>query len=148
MWTAPVTILDGEDENALIARYVELSARYRDYSIFHIMQEVFRGLPDAELRAGQAAIAWGNSLEIKERIRKAIANGGSEPDAVEEISEEEANYRAAMAIFNDETAPWTVRHKFFNTAQQIKGYLKDTVDAKGGGEKRRVPNITFVEIQQ
>jgi len=145
MWTAPVTILDDEDEGELLSRFVELSAAYPAYTPFDIAQEVFRGKENAELRANQAGLIWGNKLEIKERIRKARLNGGTEP---EEISEEEASYRKAMAMFNDENVPWTVRYKFFELAQKIKGFIKDTAEpGKDSSNRRNFPVIAFKEYQ-
>lgn len=72
---SPVTLFDGEDEEELIERFVQLSVSYPEYTCLDIAAEVFRLLPDSSLRAGQAGLVWGNRLDIKERIRKAKLGG-------------------------------------------------------------------------
>jgi hypothetical protein len=147
MWTDPVTILDGEDEETLIKRFVELSAAYPTYSIFEIAQETFRGLPDAELRSGQAAIAWGNSLAIKERIRK---RKRGEVEEVEEYTKEDW-LAEILAVTRDTLLTANAKKVMLdglNSYGDGKGWRHKPADAGRDDSKRRLPNITFIEIQE
>lgn len=59
----------GEDEAALITRFVELRAKYKNnYTPTEVAQYVFSGLKEPS-RAIQAAAKWDVLLEVKERIR-------------------------------------------------------------------------------
>lgn len=77
MWNAAVTIFDDEDEEALISRFVELSAIWTNEDAISICRYLFKDMRDPELRAGQAAITWSNDLAVKERIRQHRLTGGN-----------------------------------------------------------------------
>jgi hypothetical protein len=78
MWDTPVPIFEDEDEDELIARFVELSARYPNREPFEICGVIFKNLRDPGMRANQAAMVWSKDLDILERIRQARLNGFDE----------------------------------------------------------------------
>lgn len=145
MWTTPVPILDDEDEAELIARFVEYSARYPTYPVFEIAQHVFRGLRDPEARANQAALVWGNSLEVKERIRKAKLNGGSEPEAYTK----EKWQNEVLAVARDDELTATQRKSKIdglNLYAQGMGWLARPAEANKAEEKpRSFPTFVFAQ---
>ncbi len=140
MWNTPVIIFDDEDESKLQQQFVELSARWPEYPNFDIAQEVFKGLRDPEARANQAALVWGNSLAIKERIRKARDNGGSEPA---EMTEEEKYIRKCEAEANNPDNTGPVRFKWFELAAKMRGLIKENSEAGKEDTTTALPIIRY-----
>jgi hypothetical protein len=71
VWYDQVVIYEGEDREALVSDFVRLSSIYHDRPAHEIAQQVFRGLYEGHARASQAALSWGNDLDIRDRIRNA-----------------------------------------------------------------------------
>ncbi|CAB4131761.1 hypothetical protein UFOVP131_32 [uncultured Caudovirales phage] len=145
MWNAPVPIFDDEDEAELINSFVEYSARYPTYPTFEIAQYVFRNQRDPEMRANQAALVWGNSLDIKERIRRAKQNGGVEP---EEYTKEKWQAEVLAIARDDELSAVQRKSKIdgLNLYAQGMGWLAKPADA--GKDDNRAPQMpTFVFAQ-
>ena len=141
MWSVEVPIFDNEDEAKLKASFVELSARYKDYPAADIAREVFKGLVDCDSRASQASILWGNSLEIKERIRRCRENNGKEPTPMTEEEEHLAWVKSQSR--NDELTP-SAQFKYAELYARMKGYIKDTVDPKADSNtKRQLPQMVI-----
>ena len=138
MWDTPVPIFEDENEDELITRFVELSARYNDYSAFEICGVVFKGLKEPDLRANQAAMVWSKSLEIKERIRQARLNGGEEPNP---LDSKEAKLRKLEAIYNNEENSLRERIKAIELHAEIQGEIKKPSDSGDDKEKARVPIV-------
>jgi hypothetical protein len=78
MFANPVLIFEDEDEAALKSRFVEVAAKFPEHTMVDVAVHVFRNLRDPLLRAQDAAVKWGNDLEIKERIRQARILGAEE----------------------------------------------------------------------
>ena len=143
MWTAPVPILDDEDEAELIARFVEYSARYPNETPFAITEYVFRYLRDPAARANQAAMVWSNDLEIRERIRIARDNGGTEPKV---LTEEQKMLAKCDAEANNQDNSATVRYKYFELACKMRGLIKENAEAgKGDDKARSFPTFVFAQ---
>jgi len=141
MWTQAVVFFDDENEAELIARFVELSARYPQETAFTIASYVFRNLRDPEARANQAAMLWSNDLDIRERIRVAERNGGTEPEV---IDEDEAYYREVLAEARDPANSAAVRYKYHELAAKLKGRIKEPADAGNGqAVTRQLPTFVF-----
>lgn len=141
MWNMPVLLFDDEDEEALKAEFIRLSALYPLYQPGEIAQAVFRGLRDPILRSQQAADAWAADLEVKERIRLARLNGGVEPKPV--ASKEEQLVKL-QALADDESKPLKERLTAHRLIAEMQGYVVKAVEQRDKTAKR-LPTIVYAQ---
>lgn len=125
MWNSAVTIFDGEDEGALLSRFVELSACHTKENPIEICRYIFKDLVDPELRAGQAAIIWSNDLEVKERIRLYKLNAG---DRDKEIATKQQKLKVLESIFNDDSCAAKDRISAIQLHASIQGEIKKAIE--------------------
>jgi len=140
MWESPVPIFDDEDEAELIARFVELSARYPDHSPFEVTGVVFKHLRDPIMRSNQAAQIWSHDLDIIERIRQARLNGGEEVKPPETKLQKLAKLEA---MYNDEKTPVRERLKAIELHARMQNEIDDDTGSDDGSGKRRLPVFNF-----
>lgn len=119
-----VCFFPGEDQEALKSRFVDLWARYPHISVFEIARLTFQALPDAELRAGQAATAWRNDIDVLERVRIRQITG----DAVDD-SEIQLRKRA-LAIADDQNQRASDRIAALRLCGELQGIVKKSVETK------------------
>lgn len=112
-WNQPATFFEDEDEEALKAEYIRLSALYPTEDMFAIASYVFRNQVDPDLRCQQAAMIWNKDLSVKERIRQARLNGGKEP----ELLTKESLQAKILAVTEDEMIDYRQKKAM------IDGYL-------------------------
>lgn len=139
MWETPVPIFEDEDEDELIARFVELSALYPKYSPFEVAGVVFKKLRDPQ-RAAQAAMIWSQDLDIKVRIDQAKLNG---PANGELIASKEQWERKMLALLEDTTIgaqEKKVRLEVYNSIAKAKGWLDNPDDETGLGRRPIIVN--------
>lgn len=138
MWETPVPIFDDEDEAELIARFVQMSARYADREPMEICGVIFKNLRDPIMRANQAAMNWSKDLDIIERIHLARLNGGEEEKPVETKA---MKLRKLEAMYNDEKMNPRERLKAIELHARITG----EIDGEGGDDNksRRTPVFNF-----
>lgn len=139
-WLDPsFVIFEGEDEAALKAQFIELSARYPDRTCFEIGQYVFRGLPDPASRGSQAGLIWSQDLAVQEQIRLWRQTGGqpatlpTKADLVNEL----------LAIARDPAKDTRDRNKAYEQAAQMMGYIEKQIGIKDNTPKRALPAIVF-----
>jgi hypothetical protein len=142
MWTAPVLLFDDEDEEALKAEFVRLSALYPNYPAGDIAKVVFKDLRDPILRSQQAAEAWSSDLDVKERIRAARLNGGTEPKA---ILTKEDHIRKLQVIADDETQPLKERLAAHRLIAEMQGHVVKAVEKKTEDLTKRLPTIVYAQ---
>lgn len=144
MWADKPLILEDEDEAALIASFVELSARYPDRDSFEIAAHVFRNLFDPLLRSQQAALCWSRDLDIQERIRKAKSNGN-----VEEEYTKEKWHAETLAIVRDERLGPQAKKATLDGLRLIgeaNGWIIKAIDKKiTDGTKRELPRFVIAQ---
>jgi hypothetical protein len=140
MWSEPVPFFEDEDEEAIISNFVEMVARYPNYSVLDITRHIFKDLREPELRAGQAALAWSKDLGIKERIRLAKLNGGKE---AEQLTKEALQQRIISTI-EDETISYQekkARIEGYMAIAEINGWKIKAIEKKTEDKTRRFPQI-------
>jgi ATP-dependent DNA ligase len=147
MWQdmqTPLPIFEGEDEVELVRRFVELRAAYPEstYNNFELCQYIFRDLRDPSMRANQAALCWGNDLEIKERIRKAKLNGNKEP---EELTKENWQARVLAVIEDTALTPQEKKAKLdgYRLYAEANNWIVKTVDKSTKDTTVRFPQVIY-----
>ena len=88
MWADDLVLLDGENEDELLDRFIELCAAFPDYPYTDIAIAVFKEkqLPDAVSRGFNAVRYWLESGDLSrktlilDRIRKLKQEGGKKSD--------------------------------------------------------------------
>jgi hypothetical protein len=136
MWETPVPIFDDEDENELITKFVELSARYDgQYSPMEITAHIFKNLRDPFPRANQAAMQWGSSLDILERIRLAKLNGGTEPEPPDNKT---VKLKKLEAIYNNDKVGMKERIAAIKLHAEIAGEIGGDGDNEDGVGRRAI----------
>lgn len=145
MWSAPILLFDGEDEEALKAEFVRLSALYPAYPPGEIAQVVFKHLPDPVLRSQQAADAWMAELEVKERIRQARLNGGVEPRP---ILSKEQQIAQLQALADDDKTPIKEKLAAHRLIAEMQGYVVKAVEKKIDDNRRRFPSVVIAQYAE
>ncbi len=140
MWNAAVTLFDDENEEALIERFVELSAAWPNEDPISICRFIFETMKDPELRAGQAAIVWSNSLAIKERIRQLRLNG--KPDA-ETVTKENLQAKILAATEDDGLSHHDKKAKIegYMAYAQLNGWVVKAIEKKTENLNPRFPQV-------
>jgi len=133
MWETPVPIFEDEDEDELIAKFVDLSARYKDRDAYEITAYIFKNLREPT-RALQAATIWSSDLGIKERI-EAIRRQGFDTTP---IDSKETKLRKLEAIYNNEDIAARDRLKALELHAQIQGEIKKPGDEEDADKPRTV----------
>ncbi len=141
MWNQPILLFEGEDEEALKAEFIRLSAIYAAYPAGEIAQVVFKGLRDPILRSQQAADAWSNDLSVKERIRQAKLNGGVEPKPV---LTKEQQLAQLQALADDDKTPVKEKLAAHRLIAEMQGFVIKAVE-KTSTERRRFPQVIIAQ---
>lgn len=115
----PLVWFEGEDEAALIDRFVELSALHPTRSEYDIARYIFQDLVDPEMRSMQAAQRWKRDLAIEERIRKYKLYGKTEAPPTEEQA-----VAAAWQIVKNPMSTDKDKLDAIKTVASILGYIK------------------------
>lgn len=138
-WETPVPIFEDEDEDELIARFVELTAVYGDkFEPFQITQEIFKNLKDPTMRANQAALVWSKDLAILERIKQARLNGGTEPKPIET---KEMKLKKLEALYNNEDIGVKDRLAAMRLHAEIQGEITKAIEKTTEDRTRHFPQI-------
>ncbi len=140
MWNAAVTLFDDEDEDALIERFVDYSARWTDYDPISICRHIFKDMRDNELRAGQAAIAWSTDLAIRERIDQRKLNG--KPGA-EAVTKENLQAKILAATEDSHLSHHDKKAKIegYMAYAQLNGWVVKAIEKKTENTTPRFPQI-------
>jgi len=126
-WSNPgYIILEGEDEAALKARFVELSARYPHFHPSEIGQTVFGGLRDGMSRGSQAGYVWSRDLEVLEAVRQWTLTAGSQATS---IPTKETVVAELHAISQSVAVEAKDRIAALKTIAEIGGYITKQVQA-------------------
>jgi hypothetical protein len=142
-WETPVPIFEDEDEDALISKFVEMSAAYPNYSPMTIANHVFANLKDPTLRANQAAVQWSGRLDILERIRIAKLNGCREPKPLTQ-ADLQAKYLALAEDDGLTSNEKKARKDIYDSIMRLNGWEKKAADAGDDDKnKRHFPQIVF-----
>lgn len=136
-WGAPI-FYDDEDESALRAEFVRLSALWPHYDAYEIAKTAFRnlGARDPETRCLRAADFWKGQLEVQDEIRKARL--GVKTEAVP--TREEIALRLVAIGDNSGTAE-KERVSAYKAAAEVLGYVSKGAaegSGKGGGNVNEV----------
>lgn len=135
---------DGEDEAAMIAEFVKLSAAHPEVKAEEITEYIFKNLRDPGLRSIQAAMVWTRDLEIKERIRQAKRQG---VDAANELTLEQweaevlAITRDVTMAANDKKA---ALEGYMNIAS-VKGWVRKAIDKTVTDNRQPFPQFVFAQ---
>jgi hypothetical protein len=145
MWSAPILLFDGEDEEALKAEFIRLSAIYQAYSPGEIAEVVFKNLPDPILRSHQAASVWMADLEVKERIRQAKLNGGIEPRP---ILSKEQQIAQLQALADDDKTPIREKLAAHRLIAEMQGFVVKAVEKTVDDKRRRFPQVVLAQYAE
>lgn len=141
MWSAAPTILEGEDEEALKSRFIQLVASYPSHNPYEIAEHVFKDLRDPGLRSQQAAMIWLKDVEVLERIRLYRLNGGDEVRPVK--SKEQLILELEVIAENDKT-PIKERIAAYAQIARMQGYEIKAVEMTTNDKtERKLPQFTF-----
>ncbi len=147
-WDTPVPIFEDEDEDELVARFVELSAAHSNEPPIAITNYIFEKLRDPIARANQAALRWSTNLSIRERIRQAKNNGGKE---LKKITKDELQAKI-LATTEDETLHHLEKRVrlqgYMNYAQTEGWVMKENDGEDNEGKKQHFPQIVFAVAEQ
>ena len=138
--TAQIIIYENEDEDELINKFVELSARYPEYTAFDIAAEVFKGLVDPWSRANAAAQVWANSLEIRERIRTYDRRGAKTTPSLT-FEEWQAEVLAVTRDENLGTQAKKVMLDGLRLVGESNAWIKKAIEKKTEDVTKRLPNF-------
>jgi hypothetical protein len=144
MWNVDPVIFEDEDEEALKANFVRLSALYPQQGAFDIAAYVFKNQRDPEMRGQQAAMIWTKDLEIQERIREARLNGGNEPSP---IPTKEQRLRQLQALFEDPETAVKDKIGLARLIAEIQGEIVKAID-KSVDHKNKGPALPAFIIAQ
>jgi hypothetical protein len=139
----PLIFFDGEDETALKAKFVELSAKHKGiYNAYEVAQYVFRDLKEPEVRALQAAQYWGKDLAVLEAIDQAIALGPSDVDTSEAQLK-----RRLLQLADTHHASVRDRVAALRVIAEMQGNIRKAVDKTvtypDGVKPRGLPTFNF-----
>lgn len=142
MWNVQPVIFEDEDEEALKAEFIRLSAENPDRTPIEIAEYVFRYAQDPSLRSAQAALIWSKDLEVLDRIRHYRLTGG---DAEGEIASKKAKLKVLEAIYNDLGQKAADRIKAIELHAQIQGEIIKAVEKTIDDKTRRFPKIVYAQ---
>ena len=120
---------NGEDAEAMLARYVELRGKFPFEPAENVGVEVFRTMAkgdDVGMRGEAAARAWEFDLGIQERIRLVRIGGGDKP---QEVTEDQIVAELA-ALARNERFEAKDRIAAYGKIADIKGLVVKKVDSK------------------
>ncbi len=144
-WDAPILLFEGEDEEALKAEFIRLSAIYPAYPPYEIAQVVFKGLRDPLLRSQQAADVWIADLEVKERIRQARLNGGVEPRP---ILTKEQQIAQLQALAEDSQTPVKEKLLAHRLIAEMQGYVIKAVEKSVTDKRAHFPQVVIAQYAE
>ena len=126
MWGEQL-IREDEDEAALKADFVRLSALYPNASPIEIGNHVFRSLKDPGMRGASAGTFWSMDLAIQERIREYKLTGGRSEQVITLPTKEEA-LAEVVAIARDTRQDAKDRNQAWLTYLKAQGHITEKVD--------------------
>lgn len=131
-WGEPPLIYDEEDEAALKARFVELSALHPNRTPEEIGRFIFKDLRDPGFRGEDAGMKWSRELDIIERIRLARLNGGRE--VLPELPPKEVVLNEILTLARDPRTDPKDAHALYRTFLETQGHIvkqeAKTIDKK------------------
>jgi hypothetical protein len=134
IWQA-LTFYEGESEEALKTRFVELRAKYPNRSLLEITQYIFMDLQEPG-RYLQAAERWGKLIDLDERVDQIILKGPLVPE-----SSEGDLVRRALAIADSAYADKD-KIAAIRLAGELQGFVKKGVD--GGSTPGTNTGVDFL----
>lgn len=138
MWAvAPVLIFADEDEAAMRAEFVRLSAMYgHTHSAYDITKHIFKDKRDPDLRSMQAADYWSKDLEILDAIK--LTQAGAREDELLQF---------LWSVVSSPTETTKDRLKAADQIAEVEGRKKKLVDLNltNGPEKKPLPIFQFAE---
>lgn len=144
--STPLIFNEGEDAEALLSQFIELSATWTNFNCFQIAEYVFKqaGIVDALMRSNQAALVWNDDLAVQVRIDKLKRNGGSEPEI---LTKERWEAELLALIRNDEiTATMkSTMIKGYQLYGEGQGWIVKPVEKKTQDVTRRYPRIVMAQ---
>lgn len=144
----PLIFFEDEDEEAVKSAFVEAWARYPTYSPFEIAAYIFKNMRDPVSRGNQAAMEWSTDLEVKERVRKARENGGSEPVPVDP---KVAWQNEIQSVYRDDNMPSQekkVRLEGLKLFGESNGWIIKAIDKKTEDLTRHWPQVMIAQYAE